>query len=142
MQSRRIILTVAAPCREIFNFLADIEHLPAWSGGFCELIELQRDGWWAYTALGEVVVETKVDDVLGKIDLMLRPVSGQQFTISVQVRSDGDEGTLVTLACRRPIGLSSQDYQVLVESLYHGLHGLAGRFQSKAEVSSVELLAG
>ena len=65
-----------APRAAVFNFLADIEHLPAWTGGFCEWIELHREGWWAYTAVGELAVETKADDITGEVDLRLRHVSG------------------------------------------------------------------
>ncbi|MDQ5978974.1 MAG: hypothetical protein QG602_1948 [Verrucomicrobiota bacterium] len=128
MQNRLLTLTLTAPCATAFNFLADIENLPAWTGGLCEWVELHREGWWAYTALGELAVETKVDDIAGEIDLCLRHVSGWQAVIPLRVRSDGDGGAIVRAACRQPVGLSDDDYERLVESLLNGLRDLAVQF--------------
>ncbi len=128
MQNRLLTLTLAAPRATAFNFLADIENLPVWTGGLCEWIELHRDGWWAYTALGELAVETKVDDIAGEIDLLLRHVSGWQAVIPLRVRSDGDGGAIIHAACRQPAGLSDENYERLFESLLNGLRELAVKF--------------
>ena len=106
MHARVLTLTVAAARDTVFNFLADIENLPAWTGGFCEWIELHREGWWAYTAVGELAVEAKADDISAEVDLRLRHVSGWLLVVPLRVRSDGEGGSLVTLACRQPPGLS------------------------------------
>lgn len=125
MQNRVLTLTLAAPRTTAFNFLADIENLPAWTGGLCEWIELHREGWWAYTALGELAVETKVDDIAGEIDLRLRHVSGWLTVIPLRVRSDGDGGAIINAACRQPAGLADDDYEKLFEALLSGLRTLA-----------------
>jgi hypothetical protein len=127
MQDRQLTLTLAAPRATAFNFLADIGNLPAWTGGLCEWIELHRDGWWAYTALGELAVETKVDDIAGEIDLRLRHVSGWLAVIPLRVRADGDGGAIIRAACRQPAGLSDADYEMLFGSLLSGLRELATR---------------
>ncbi len=131
MQTRIITLTVAASRDIVFSFLADIENLPAWSGGFCEWIELHREGWWAYTALGELEVATKVDDIAGVIDLRLGHAAGWKIVIPARVRTDGDGGALVTIACAQPAGLSDEHYERLVEALLAGLRDFAGRFQAE-----------
>lgn len=128
MQHRQLTLTLAAPRASAFNFLADIENLPAWTGGLCEWIELHREGWWAYTALGELAVDTKVDDIAGAIDLQLRHVSGWNLVIPLRVRSDGDGGAIVQAACRQPAGMGDDDYEQLFECLLNGLRGLAAKF--------------
>ncbi len=131
MQNRIITLTVAIPSATVFNFLADIENLPHWSGGFCEWIELHRDGWWAYTALGELAVETKVDDIAGAIDLRFGHTAGWKLVIPVRVRTDGDGGALVSLACAQPAGMADEDYERLIEALLTGLRDFAGRFHAE-----------
>lgn len=131
MQHRVLTLTLAAPRATVFNFLADIENLPAWTGGLCEWIELHREGWWAYTALGELAVETKVDDIAGEIDLRLRHVSGWNAVLPLRVRSDGDDGAIITVTCRQTPGLGDAEYERLCESLLDGLRGLAARFHSE-----------
>lgn len=127
MQHRVLTLTLAAPPATAFNFLADIENLPAWTGGLCEWIELHREGWWAYTALGELAVETKVDDIAGQIDLQLRHVAGWTVIIPLRVRSDGDGGAIVSVTCHRPRALGDDAYEQLFESLRNGLRGLAAK---------------
>ena len=135
MQTRLLTLTVAAPRAAAFNFLADIENLPAWTGGFCEWIELHREGWWAYTALGELAVETKVDDISGVIDLSLRHVSGWSMVIPLRVRSDGDGGALVHASCRQAPGMSDEDYERLFESLLSGLRELPAQLHPELAVA-------
>ena len=88
----------AAPRDVAFNFLADIEHLPAWSGGFCEWIELRRDGWRAYTAWGEfeagatvaasgaIHLRLRRDDGLA-LEIILRVTTGRR--VSAEVRAAG-----------------------------------------------------
>jgi hypothetical protein len=135
MQLRLLTLTLAAPRATAFNFLADIENLPAWTGGFCEWIELHREGWWAYTALGELAVDTKVDDIAGEIDLCLRHVSGWTVVIPLRVRSDGAEGSVINAACRQTPGMLDADYEQLFESLLSGLRGLATKLQPELAVA-------
>jgi hypothetical protein len=135
MQSRTITLTVATPRAVVFNFLADLENLPRWAGGFCEWLELHREGWWAYTALGELEVVTKVDDIAGTIDLRLGHAAGWKIVIPVRVRSDGDGGALVSLACAQPAGLSDEHYERLIESLLAGLRELPDRLPRELAVA-------
>jgi len=131
MQIRTITLTVAAPREDVFNLLADIENLPRWAGGFCEWIELHREGWWAYTALGELAVETKVDDIAGAIDLRLGQVAGWKIVLSLRVGTDRDGRSLLRLVCTQPAGLSDEHYERLIESLLASLRDFAGRFHTE-----------
>ncbi len=131
MHHRLLTLTLAAPRATAFNFLADIENLPAWTGGLCEWVELHREGWWAYTALGELAVETKVDDISGEIDLRLRHVSGWLAVVALRVQTDGDGRAIIRASCRQPVGMGDEAYDQLFESLLDGLRSLAARFQSE-----------
>ncbi|AOS43358.1 hypothetical protein Verru16b_00401 [Lacunisphaera limnophila] len=135
MQTRLLTLTLAAPRATAFNFLADIENLPAWTGGLCEWVELHREGWWAYTALGELAVETKVDDIAGVIDLSLRHVSGWSLVIPLRVRSDGEGGALVHAACRQTAGLTDEHYERLFEALLTGLRELPAQLHPELAVA-------
>lgn len=127
MPTRVLTLTVSAPREAAFNFLADIENFPAWTAGWCEWIELHREGWWAYTAVGELAVEAKADDIAGEIDLCLRHVAGWTVVIPIRVRSDQEEGSLVSIAVRQANGLTDDQYELLFESLLTGLRALAQR---------------
>lgn len=135
MQTRILTLSAAVPFRAAFNYLADIENLPAWSGGFCEWIELRPDGWWAYTAVGELAVETKVDDIAREIDLCLRHVLGWTMVIPLRVSSDGDHGALITAVCRQSTAMANESYELLFESILLGLRTLPAKLPNQlAEV--------
>jgi hypothetical protein len=135
MQTRLLTLTLAVPRATAFNCLADIENFPCWTGGLCEWIELHRDGWWAYTALGELAVETKVDDIAGEIDLCLRHVSGWTVVIPLRVRSDGADGSVINATCRQTPSMLDEDYELLFESLLAGLRGLSTKLQPELAVA-------
>lgn len=136
MQARILTLTLAASRSAAFNFLADIENLPLWTGGFCEWIELHREGWWAYTGVGELAVETKVDDIAGEIDLCFRHVAGWTLVLPLRVRSDGEGGSLVSVACRQVAGLTDEQYEELFDGLMNGLRGLPQRMRPQAAVAA------
>jgi hypothetical protein len=69
MNVHPLTVTVAAPRDTVFNFLANIENLPAWAGMWCERLMLQRGRWWALTAEGEQVVDMETSAGTGVIDL-------------------------------------------------------------------------
>lgn len=131
MSTRILTLTVDASRDVVFNYLADIGNLPVWTGGFCEWIELHRDGWWAYTVLGELEVETKADDISGDVDLRLRHVSGLRLVVPLRVRSDGGDGALITLRCAQPAGMDDARYEEFFDALLNGLRGFAARFRAE-----------
>lgn len=135
MQTRVLTVTAPASRTAVFNFLADIEHLPSWTGGFCEWIELHREGWWAYTAAGELAVETKADDIAGEIDLRLQHVSGWTLILPLCVRTDGEDGAIVSVTCAQPFGLDDEPYEQLFDGLMTGLRDLAARLQPTLAVA-------
>lgn len=124
MRTHMLSLTMDAPAPAVFNYLADIEKFPAWSAGFCERIELHREGWLAYTAFGEVTVETKVDAWAGEIDVRLQQDRVWSLVIPLWVKSDRAGGTVIKAMCRQPVTMSDRDYGRLCEWLLSGLHRL------------------
>lgn len=73
MNIHPLTVTVSAPRDAVFNFLANIENLPKWTGAWCERLMLQRGRWWALTAEGEQVVDMETSAGTGVIDLRAGP---------------------------------------------------------------------
>ena len=130
MPPRHPVFNFAAPSDQVFNFLADIENLPFWLGGFCDGIELHRDGWWAYTILGELEIETQVDANRGEIRLGLRPVGGQERLIKLCVRSEGAGETSVGFECS-PL---AENESRLIAAFHAGLQGWAAGLRAELAV--------
>ena len=129
MPDRHLLFSVAAPRGPVFNFLADIENLPAWAGGFCEWIELHRSGWWAYTLLGELQAEARADDPSGEVELGLGHVAGWKLVLHLRVRADGDGRSLVSLSYPELAGPDPAREETLFAALEAGLPNLAAKIR-------------
>jgi hypothetical protein len=91
-----LTITVSAPRELVFNFLADVESLPKWSGGYCESIALRRGGWWAFTADGEQVVAIDSNADAGVIDVRAGPTSERMTLTPIRVVALSARHTLVS----------------------------------------------
>lgn len=91
-----LTVTVSAARDTVFNFLADIENLPKWSGGYCEGIALQRGRWWAFTADGEQVVDIESSAGMGVIDLRAGPLPERMTLTPIRVVALSARLTLIS----------------------------------------------
>jgi hypothetical protein len=97
MNIRTIALTVSAPRDSVFNFLADIENLPKWAGGYYERITLLRGRWWALTAEGEHVVDMETSAGTGVIDLRAGPLLERVTPTPIRVLALSPRRSLVSI---------------------------------------------
>ena len=97
MNIRTITLTLSAPRDTVFNFLADIENLPRWAGGYYERLALQRGRWWALTAEGEHVVDLETSAGTGVIDVRSGPLPERMTLMPIRVLALSARHTLVSL---------------------------------------------
>ena len=56
----------------VFSLLADVEQLPRWAPELFHRIEIGRDGWLAYTPLGELKLELTAEPRTGSVKLHVR----------------------------------------------------------------------
>ncbi|MBL9214592.1 MAG: hypothetical protein JNG83_03855 [Opitutaceae bacterium] len=128
MNIQTIAVTVCAPRADVFNFLADIENLPRWAGGYCERIALVRGRWWALTAEGDQVVELEADGRDGVIDLRAGPHPARLNLMPMRVVGLSERRTLVTLtvieAADQTAAACARRYRILREAA----RGLLARF--------------
>jgi len=66
-RTRVVILRAAR--QTVFNYLADIENLPRWAGGFCEHLYLSHGRWMGLTSLGELFFALDADVAVQEISL-------------------------------------------------------------------------
>jgi hypothetical protein len=128
MNIRTIALTVSAPRDIVFNFLADIENLPRWAGGYCERIALQRGRWWALTAEGEQVVDMETSAGTGVIDLRAGPLPERMTPTPIRVIALSTRRTLVSLTVIEMPDQSAEAYERRYQLLRAAVNGLLGRF--------------
>lgn len=128
MNIRTLAVTVAAPRDSVFNFLADIENLPRWAGGFCERLYLERGRWRALTSQGELYCDLEAGAASGVIDLRFGPAIDRLAVLPLRVIAIAARRTLVTVAFVEqpewPAGLAQRDGAEVVAEL----EGLVRRF--------------
>ncbi|MBC7368150.1 MAG: hypothetical protein H7343_15280 [Undibacterium sp.] len=79
--ARTSVVALTAPHEVVFKILADIEALPRWAGGFCEMVYLDLGSWRGLTVLGELWLELEINAHEGKICVAGGPAVGR-FTAS------------------------------------------------------------
>jgi len=139
MQIRTIAVTVSAKCDLVFGFLADIENLPKWAGDFCERIELRRNGWLAYTSLGDAMLAAEADDHTGVIDLRIEPAANRPGWFLLRVVPVSPMSTLVSFTFIQPPVLSDKLYEQQYVSWRRAMEGLLPRVGGGELHSSVEV---
>jgi len=128
MHIRTIAVTVAAPRDLVFNFLADIENLPKWAGGYCERLALQRGRWWALTAEGELVVDLESSAGTGVIDLRAGPLPERMTPIPLRVFALSPRRTLLTVTVIETPDQTTVAYERRYRLLLTATSGLLRRF--------------
>jgi hypothetical protein len=128
MNVRTISLSVAALRDSVFHFLADIENLPKWAAEYCERLELRQGRWWAYTSLGEMLVELETCGETGVVDLRAGPAPDRLGLFPFRVLPLGEGGTLVSFTLLQPPGMAGELYEEHYRAILGIMRGLARRF--------------
>ena len=128
MNIRTIAVTLAAPRDTVFNFLADIENLPKWAGGWCERLALERGRWWALTAEGEQVVDLETSAGTGVIDLRAGPLPERMTPTPVRVFALSLRRTLLTVTVVEVPDQTPEAYERRYQLLLAATGGLIRRF--------------
>lgn len=128
MKIRTVSVLVSAPRDTVYDFLADIENFPKWAGGYCESIELRRDGWLAYTTQGEMILESEADDGTGVIDIRLGASAEKLDVFPLRVWRLSLNETVVSFTFIQSTDLSDEAYEKHYHSWLIDLKGFAWRF--------------
>ena len=128
MHIRTIAVTLAAPRDLVFNFLADIENLPKWAGGYYERLALQRGRWWALTAEGELVVDLESSSGTGVINLRAGPLPERMTPIPLRVFALSPRRTLLTVTVIETPDQTTEAYERRYRLLLAATGGLLRRF--------------
>ncbi len=122
-------VALPAPRDAVFRLLADIEALPRWTPGFCERIDLERRGWRALTAVGDLFCTLEADATTGAIDLRLGEQAGRpELHLPLRVVALPAGCTLVSLRLVQAPGQPDRQFERQRRALLAALQGLADRF--------------
>ncbi len=69
MKTATITTVLDAPQEEVFEYLADIEHLPEWATEFARQLRREGDDYKVVNGLGEFFFAIEADRTTGVIDM-------------------------------------------------------------------------
>ncbi len=69
MKTATITTVLDAPQEEVFEYLADIEHLPEWATEFARQLRREGDDYKVVNGLGELFLAIEADRTTGVIDM-------------------------------------------------------------------------
>jgi hypothetical protein len=73
MRSATVTAVLRAPQPEVFDYIADIEHLPEWATEFAREMRREGDDYKVVNGLGEFFFAIKADRASGVIDMFAGP---------------------------------------------------------------------
>jgi hypothetical protein len=77
MRSATVTTVLAAPKREVFGFLSEIENLPEWATEFARELRRDEEGYTVVNNLGEFRFDIRADEETGVIDMFAGPTADQ-----------------------------------------------------------------
>jgi hypothetical protein len=73
MRSATVTTVLQAPQQEVFEYIADIGHLPQWATEFARELRREGDDFKVVNGLGEFFFTIKADPTSGVIDMFAGP---------------------------------------------------------------------
>jgi hypothetical protein len=73
MRSETVTAVLAAPRKEVFAYLAEIENLPKWATEFARELKRENGDYKVVNNLGEFYFEIRADEGTGVIDMLAGP---------------------------------------------------------------------
>jgi hypothetical protein len=73
MRSATVTTVLQAPQQEVFEYIADIGHLPQWANEFARELRREGDDFKVVNGLGEFFFTIKADPTSGVIDMFAGP---------------------------------------------------------------------
>lgn len=119
---------VSAPAADVFNFLSDLNNMPAWAFHFCQAVEDTAEGWMVQTQQGRLCLDCSSDASSGVIDMRAGPTREQMGIFPIRVMGVPGGQSLVTFTFMQAPDCADELYAIQYQSLLEELQGLAERF--------------
>lgn len=77
MRTETVTTILEADQREVFDYMADIEHLPEWATEFARELRREGEDYKVVNGLGEFFFSLAADEASGVIDMFAGPTKDQ-----------------------------------------------------------------
>ncbi len=127
MNNRTVTIVVSASKDAVFNFLSQIENLPAWATEFCQGLKPDGQHHKVITSSGELFFKIDADRKTGVVDMFAGPTLDQMGIFPCRVIGMPG-GAAISFTFFQPPGMPDEIYEHQYKSLLVEMDGLKRRF--------------
>jgi len=115
-ESRHLTVSIGRPAADVYGYVRDPAHLPAWAAGLAAGIRRERGEWVADSPMGRVLVRFVPVNEYGVLDHDVVLPDGTVSTNPLRVLSDG-AGSEVVFTLRRRPGMTDEEWAADTEAI-------------------------
>ena len=128
MRSRTVTTVLAAPAREVFEYMSEIENLPEWATEFARELRRDEQGYRVVNNLGEFLFEIRADERTGVIDMFAGPTREQMAVFPTRAVELPDGRTAYSFTMFQGPQMPDELFEGQYESLKREFANLEARF--------------
>jgi hypothetical protein len=132
MKSETVTTVLQAAQHEVFDYLADVEHLPEWATEFARELRHDRDGYTVVNGLGEFRFEIKADPATGVIDMYAGPTRDELAIFPTRAVALPDGTTAYSFTMFQPQGMPDELFDAQHASLQREFANIERQFHRAA----------
>ena len=106
-----------APQAQVFEYLADIEHLPEWATEFARELKREGDDYKVVNGLGEFFFEIRADRASGVIDMLAGPTKRDMAVFPTRAVALPDGRTAYSFTMFQGPGMTDELFEAQHASL-------------------------
>ncbi len=128
MRTATVTRVLAAPHARVFDYMADIEHLPEWATEFARELRREGDRWIVRNNLGELDFEIRADENTGVIDMLAGPDAEHMAVFPTRAVALPDGRTAYTFTMFQGPGMPDELFEAQHASLQREFANIERRF--------------
>ncbi|HWT23113.1 MAG TPA: SRPBCC family protein [Solirubrobacteraceae bacterium] len=106
-----------APQAQVFEYLADVEHLPEWATEFARELKREGDDYKVVNGLGEFFFEIRADRASGVIDMLAGPTKRDMAVFPTRAVALPDGRTAYSFTMFQGPGMTDELFEAQHASL-------------------------
>lgn len=118
-------ITIAAPARQVFDFVTDGRNLPRWAIGFAREVRAAGENRWIVTTGQGTTVDVEIvsDPHAGTVDFHMLPAPGITALACARILPNGVGSEFLFTQFQTP-GMEDEIFKAQVEAVRHELVAL------------------
>jgi hypothetical protein len=124
MRTATVTTVLSAPRARVFDYLADVEHLPEWATEFARELRREGEDYKVVNGLGEFFFSIEADRASGVIDMFAGPAKEQMSVFPTRAIALPDGRTAYSFTMFQSPGMPDELFDAQHASLRRELANL------------------